>query len=52
MSLFALRSWRKNGSALLHIANGFACRADPSDRLALNAINYVKDDRHIAYRHR
>ena len=43
-----LRNWRKNGSALLNIANGSACRADPSDRFALNSINCVKDGRHYS----
>src|ERR1043166_2544839 len=41
-----LRSWRKKGSALLRIANGSACRADPFARLKLNSINCVRHGRH------
>ena len=43
-----LRIWRKKGSALLRIANGSACRADPCDRLKLNSINCVSNGRHYS----
>ena len=33
---------------LIFLLNGFACRADPSDRLALNPISYVQDGRHYS----
>jgi hypothetical protein len=43
-----LRIWRKKGSALLRIANGSACRADPSVRRKLNSINCVRHGRHYS----
>ena len=43
-----LRIWRKNGSALLRIANGSACRADPCDRRKRNSINCVSHGRHYS----
>src|SRR5262249_19721286 len=43
-----LRIWRKKDSALLHIANGSACSADPGVRLKLNSINCVRHGRHYS----
>ncbi len=40
-----LRIWLRNGSALLRIANGSACRVDPFDRPKRNSINYVRGGR-------
>jgi hypothetical protein len=40
-----LRIWLRNGSALLCIANGSACRVDPFDRPKRNSINYVRGGR-------
>src|SRR5215510_6696791 len=43
-----LRIWRKKDSALLRIANGSACSADPGVRLKLNSINCVRHGRHYS----
>src|SRR5467141_3995618 len=40
-----LRTWLRKGSALLSIANGSACRADPVDRPKRNSINCVRGGR-------
>src|SRR5262249_14472029 len=43
-----LRIWHKKDSALLRIANGSACRADPCVRLKYNSINCVRPGRHYS----
>src|SRR5215510_774516 len=43
-----LGSWRRNGSALLRIANGSACRADLFARRKRNSINCVRRGRHYS----
>src|SRR5438094_921555 len=40
-----LRTWLRKGSALLRIANGSACRADPFDRPKRNSITCVRGGR-------
>src|SRR5262245_42543265 len=43
-----LRTWRRNDSALLRIANGSACSVDLPNRPECNSSNYVRGGRHYS----
>src|SRR5262249_36387794 len=43
-----LRTWRRNDSALLRIANGSACSVDLPNRPECHSSNYVRGGRHYS----